>query len=61
MNKPPPPQTPQEAMRFVKDYLRSIAPPGFIDQHAFRLLGESSERVEEILHDLPGARATFTS
>ncbi len=52
MNKPPPRQTAEQAMALVKDHLRSIAPPGFIDEHAFRLLGEPPERVEEILRDL---------
>ncbi len=48
----PAPTSPQEAMRFVKDYLRSIAPPDFLDKHAFEILGESPERVEQILRNL---------
>ncbi len=47
-----PPQTPDEAMSFVKSFVRTIAPPGFIDEHAFRLIGEPPERVEQILNDL---------
>ncbi len=39
-------------MSFVKGYLRSIAPPSFIDEHAFRIVGEPPERVEAILRDL---------
>ncbi len=45
-------QSPEEALEFVKDFVRSIAPPGFIDENALALVGEPPEAVQQILHDL---------
>ncbi len=46
---PPPPQSPDEAMSFVKAFVRSIAPASLIDEQAFKIIGEPAERVEIML------------
>ncbi len=48
----PPPQSPEAAMEFLKDFVRSITPQDFLDAQAFRLVGEPPERVEYLLASL---------
>ncbi len=45
-------QTPQEAVQFVKDFVRPIAPQSLIDEQALKLIGEPPERAQELLRDL---------
>ncbi len=53
----------QQAKALIRDFVRSVATQELIDEHAFRLLGEPPERVEEIVADIremiaDGMRAT---
>ncbi len=53
MHKPfPPPPTLHKAMASVKDFVRPIASQSLIDEQALKLIGESPERVHELLCDL---------
>ncbi len=46
------PQSPAEAMAFVKAFVRPIAPKSLIDEQALKLIGETPDRVQELLCDL---------
>ncbi len=45
-------QTPQQAMQLIKDFVRPIAAQALIDGQALKLIGESPERVQELLRNL---------